>query len=137
MLNTYRLASADFDALATGLGSPSAIGTLRSAHLSRRLIGLRAVLDTAGRAGYKDACPGFDLLSEIQQTDAAAVADILGYPFTGTWVAHCLRQLDRFPVGAGDRLAADLAHLSGLAAAAAIRSGRNFSIDVPVRDGAV
>jgi HEXXH motif-containing protein len=133
MLTRHVLAASDFDALAAGLGSPSAIGTLRAAQLSRRLIGLRAVLDAAEQAGYQEALPGLGLLCDVQRENGAAVAETLGYPFVGAWAAHCLRLLG----GEGGDAAADLAHLSCIAAVAAIRAGLPFRIDVPVRDGAV
>jgi HEXXH motif-containing protein len=143
---THRLAAADFDALAAGLGSPSLISILRSAQLSRRLIALRAVLDAAERAARQDALAGLDLLSDVQCTDSAAVTSLLCYPFTGAWAAHCLRLLGnaddaRTGDNAADArtgdIATDLGYLSNIAAAAAIRAGGPFSIDVPVRDGAV
>ena len=136
MLSPHRLPLRDLDALASGLGSAATIDALRPAQASVRLIGLRAVLDAAEHAGYKEHLAGFDLLSDVQQQNPGAVAGVLGYPFIGAWVARCLRLLS------GDSadhksLQADLAHLSGIAAAAAILAGVPFSIDVPVREGAV
>ncbi len=136
MLSPYRLPLRDLDALASGLGSATTIAALCAAQLSLRLIALRAVLDAADRAGHKDSLPGFELLSDVQRQDPGAVTEVLGYPFAGSWAAHCLRLL-----GGGGRILgsaeADLRHLSGIAAAAAIRADVPFSIDVPVRDGAV
>ncbi len=136
MLTSHRLPLCDLDALASGLGSHATIAALRPAQASLRMIGLRAVLDAAEHAGYKDHLVGFDLLSDVQQQNPGAVAGVLGYPFVGSWLARCLRLLSGHN---GDRksLRADLAHLSGIAAAAAIQSGVPFSIDVSVRDGAV
>ena len=136
MLIAHRLPVSDFDALAAGLGSTHAIAALRSAQLSRRLIGLRAVIDAAEQAGHSDA-PGFlaalDLLVSAQAQDGAAVAAVLGYPFVGSWVAHCLRGLD----ARAHDIARDLGHLACIAAAAAIQAGVPFHIEVPVRGGAV
>ena len=122
MLTPYRLPGRDLDALAAGLGSPATIAELRRTQTSLRLIGLRAVLDAAEHAGYKEHLAGFNLLSDIQQEKPAAVTEVLGYPFVGSWVARCLRLLtdDR---GEPRNLQADLAHLNGIAAAAAIRAG--------------
>jgi len=135
VLSRYRLPLRDLDALASGLGSATAIAGLRAAQLSLRLIGLRAVLDAAELAGHEDALPGFELLSDVQQQNPGAVTEVLGYPFAGSWAARCLRQLS-----GGDGIPwsvkADLAHLSGIAAAAAIRADVPFSIAVPVREGA-
>ena len=136
MLTEHGLPVSDFDALAAGLGSAHAIAALRSAQLSRRLIGLRAVIDAAERAGQSDA-PGFlaalDLLVSAQTRDGAAVAAVLGYPFVGSWVAHCLRSLS---ARAGDS-DTDLGYLACIAAAAAIQAGVPFHIEVPVRGDAV
>jgi HEXXH motif-containing protein len=133
---THQLAGTDFDALAAGLGSPSAITALRSVQLSRRLIALRAILDLAEVIGRKDPLPGFDLLSEVQRADTAIVADVLSYPFIGSWLAQCLRLLGKADnTGAG--LAAHLGYLGNIAATTAMRAGLPFSIDVPVCDGTV
>jgi len=131
VLSSHLLPARDFDALATGLGSAATIGLLRATQYSKCLLMLRAVLDAAERAGYKEAIPGIELLADVQRQAPGAVAEVLGYPLTGAWAAHCLRKLD-----AGQHTAADLAHLSGMAAAAAIRADVPFSIDVPVRNGA-
>ncbi|MGD0926311.1 MAG: HEXXH motif domain-containing protein [Streptosporangiaceae bacterium] len=135
MLTRHRLPAADLDALASGLGSAATIAGLRPAQLSMRLIALRAVLDAAERAGHENHLPGFDLLSKVQERHPGPVAEVLGYPFIGSWAARCLRLL-----GGGDgvpgSIQADLGHLRGIAAAAAIRAGVSFSIEVPVRDGA-
>ncbi len=141
----HGLARADFDTLAAGLGSASTIGALASAGLSRRMMMLRAMLDAAEQAGHKEAVPGFDLLTEVQRSDPAAVNAVLCYPLTGSWLAHCLRRLDPEAVaGTADRaglpaapgLPAALGQLGALAAAAAMRAGVPFSIDVPVHQGA-
>ena len=58
MLSCHRLSESDFDALAAGLGSASTITALRSAQFSRRLVGLRAVIDISKRTGQSDA-PSF------------------------------------------------------------------------------
>jgi HEXXH motif-containing protein len=136
MLSQHRLSARDFNMLAAGLGSAATVGSLRAAQFSRRLIGLRAVLDAADRAGYGDACglaAGWELLKTAQQHDAAASATVLGYPFVGSWAAHCLRLLR----GAPDSAARELGYLGCVAAAAAVRAGVAFSIEVPVRGGMV
>lgn len=136
MLSRYRLPLRDLDALASGLGSATTIAGLRAAQLSLRLIGLRAVLDAAERTGHKGALPGFQLLSDVQQQDPNAVTEVLGYPFAGSWAARCLRLLSSGD-GIPRSVEADLGHLSGIAAAAAIRADVPFRIAVPVREGAV
>ena len=101
MLNQHRLSARDFDMLAAGFGSAVTVASLRAAQFSRRLIGLRAVLDAADRAGYSDApglAAGWELLKTVQQHDVAASAAVLGYPFVGSWVGHCLRLLAAPPM---------------------------------------
>jgi HEXXH motif-containing protein len=149
MLNHHRLSRRDFDALAAGQGSAATIAALRQGQLSMRLLALRAVLDLADRAGHEGHRPGFDLLRTVQQQDPGSVDEVLRYPFTGSWAARCLRLLDGGGGNGGDgdgdgrdqdgrgTAEAELGHLSGIAAAAAIRAGVSFSIEVPVREDAV
>ena len=137
MLNQHRLSAHDFDVLAAGFGSAATVASLRAAQFSRRLIGLRAVLDAADRAGYSGApglAAGWDLLETAQQHDAAASLTVLCYPFVGSWVGHCLRLLAGAP---DDTTAMDLGYLACVAAAAAVRSAIPFRIEVPVRKGIV
>jgi len=137
MFKQHILAAADFDTLAAGFGSASTIVALRAAQFSRRLVGLRAVLDAAERTGHGEAAgiaAGVDLLIRAERQDPLAVASVIGYPFIGSWVGHCLRLLSRGP--AAD-IVAGLGHLRGIAAAAAIQAKLPFSIEVPVQRGAV
>jgi HEXXH motif-containing protein len=137
MLNQHRLSGRDFDMLAAGFGSAATVASLRAAQFSRRLIGLRAVLDAADRAGYADTpglTAGWELLRTVQQHDATASLAILGYPFVGSWVGRCLRLLVGAP---NDNAPRELGYLGWVAAAAAVRAGVPFSIEVPVRDGIV
>ncbi len=136
MLSYHCLSGRDFETLAAGLGSASTIAALRSAQISRRLVGLRAVLDRAEDAGYGEApgfTSGFDLLIQVQGGNPVAVTDVLSYPFIGSWLASCLRLFE----GPGDDIATGLGHMGNIAAAAAIRAGMPFRIELPVRDGAV
>ena len=89
MLSMHRLPLREFDALASGLGSATTIAALRSAQLSLRFIGLRAVLDAAERVGHKGTLPGIGLLSDVQQQDPSVVIEVLRYPFAGSWLACC------------------------------------------------
>ena len=136
MLTRHSLPAADFDTLAAGLGTVDAIDALRSAQLSRRLIGLRAVVDAVERA-QQSGTPGFlgalDLLESAQSWDGAAVAAVLNYPSIGSWAAHCLKALSTRVDGA----AYDLGYLACIAAAAAAQAKVPFHIEVPVRSGAV
>jgi HEXXH motif-containing protein len=139
MSTTHAVAAADFAALAGGLGDAGVITALRRGQHSKRMVQLRALLDAAAQAGLDDVVqPGLALLTETQRTapGAAAVAGLFRHPPVGEWLAHCLRQLcGRDPDRA--RLAADLGHLSAVAAAAALRAGTEFTITVPSRAGTV
>jgi len=135
MLTRYRLPLQDLDELAAGAGSPATIAALRSTQHSRRLILLRALLDAAEQCSHKDLLAGFELLCQAEHHDPAAAAEALGYPFAGSWAAHCLRRLTGADPGDGS-VATDLSHLGGIAAVAAIRARVPFSIDVPVRGDA-
>ena len=78
---------------------------------------------TAFRAGY-------DLLGRLQARNADAHKWLLSLPHLGGWIHDCLIKL-----GQGE--AADFGHFAGMAAAAAVRVGMPFELDVPVRDGRV
>ncbi|WP_335935678.1 aKG-HExxH-type peptide beta-hydroxylase [Streptomyces sp. PTD5-9] len=103
------------------------------------------------------------LLEAAERTDRAAARTVLFHPFTGPWAQRCLHGLSGPATGPGAtrahgsgpasgaappppsrsapdprttaRLAADLAHLSRLAAAAAIRAGMPFTARLTPHDG--
>jgi HEXXH motif-containing protein len=70
------------------------------------------------------------LLARVQAANPAAGAWLLGLPHLGGWLHDCLIHLDQ---GAD----VDFGHFACLAAAAAIRGGIGFELDVPVRDGRI
>jgi HEXXH motif-containing protein len=132
MISTHTLARADFEALASGLGDVSTIGVLRAGQHSKHVLQLRALFDAAGAGMREILKPGLALLSATQQSAPAITADLLLHPPVGGWLAHCLRRLG----GGGDPPAeTDLAHLSAIAAAAALRADMDFTIRVPCRSG--
>lgn len=141
MLNRHRLSVRDFDSLATGFGSATTLASLSTTQFSRRLIGLRAVLDAADRAGCASASgytAGWELLQAVQRYDAMAYATVLSYPSVGSWAAHCLRLLSGADGGtAGPNAGRDAGYLGCIAAAAAIHAALPFRIEVPVQDGFV
>jgi len=137
MLRQHRLSTHDFDMLGAGFGSAETVASLRAAQFSQRLIGLRAVLDAADRAGYSYApglAAGWELLKTTHQHDVAATVSVLGYPFVGAWVGHCLRLLGN---PSRETAARELGYLGCVAAAAAVRAAVPFSIEVPVWEGVV
>ncbi|HEX2315843.1 MAG TPA: HEXXH motif domain-containing protein, partial [Thermomonospora sp.] len=131
-MRRHRLPAAHFDRLAAGLGDPATIRMLREAELSRLLLALRALLDGAGRSRAE----GVELLARAQRRAPGTVADLLLYPHVAAWISACLRRLHG---GDGDAAAldTDLAHLSGVAAAAAIRAGLEVDVTVRARGGVV
>jgi uncharacterized protein len=137
--------------LAAGMGGASAIAQLTQAQRSLR----RGLVTAVYQAGI--ALPAVDpavreRLRAAWQVLAAADGDsrdaidtVLGHPYLRVWAVRCLDRLGRLGAGrAGgaehddDRsLAADLGHLTAIAAAVAIRGRARALLTVPVVDGAV
>jgi len=122
------LTAAQLDELASGYGSAAAVRGLadEQVNVSRTLLGevwARAVApDRRARAAW-------DLLTELDGPEPAALDAVLAHPYTRTWAVRCLTGGD-----AGGP-AADLGGLAELAAAAALRAGLDEPVTVPVRDG--
>jgi uncharacterized protein len=142
---TASIPAAELRELAAGVGGASAIGYLAEAQRILR----RALLAAVYQAASTTAAPGtvaFDLrgawklLARVDRENPTALGNVLGHPYIGAWAVSCLEQL-RTPPGEraaiAEALAADLGHLGAIAAAAAIRSGIEARVTVPVRDGAV
>ncbi|TDQ53464.1 HEXXH motif domain-containing protein [Actinorugispora endophytica] len=135
-LAPHTLSDARFAALARGLGDGSTVALLRAAQLSKRLVRLRALHDAARDSGLAVwFLPGYALLARVQRTAPDAVREVLTLPQVGAWAAHTLRRL-RGSVRLDEPLWADVAHIGAVAAAAAVRAGVDFSVEVPVREGA-
>jgi uncharacterized protein len=137
--------AADFRALAAGFGATSAIKHLDETQRSMR----RALLGGVYQAAAAAATPGADaldlpaawnLLTRLDAGNPEILAGVLAHPYVRVWAVRCLEQL-RAPPGnradGGPALAADLGHLGAIAAAAAIRSGVDARVTIPVLDGAV
>ncbi|MER7486920.1 HEXXH motif domain-containing protein [Streptomyces sp. NPDC126497] len=128
----HRLPSGSLAELARGEGGPATVDLLTAAERSRRLLLLRMLDDAA------DLGAAWDLLSAAQRRAPAVVDELLMYPQTGMWLATVLRRLR---AGAVERdeppQAVVLGHARALAAAAALRAGLDFGIEVPVRHGRV
>jgi HEXXH motif-containing protein len=134
LITTRSIRENVFIELATGGGSRAVIRHLREAQQSKHLMLLHAV---AGAAGGGTATPaatafraGYELLTRIQAADPGASAWLLGLPHLGGWAHDCLIRIDQGS-------APDLAYLACAAAAAAVRAGVAFELDVPVRGGRV
>ncbi|MFD4372126.1 HEXXH motif domain-containing protein [Streptomyces sp. NPDC058486] len=132
--------SAHFDALATGRGGPDAVRFLRTTEYSRRLLLLRALLDTASRTpGALGPLPAVDsawtALTAAQERAPGEFRELLLHPQVGSWLGHGLRRLRHTAWGDGP-LWTDLGHVYALCAVAALRAGLPLRTTVPVRDGA-
>jgi HEXXH motif-containing protein len=84
-------------------------------------------------AGYPEIAAfraGYELLVRVQEADPDTFAWVFGLPHIGAWAHDCLEN-------EGRGLLPDLAYLAAAAAAAAVRAGVQFELDVPARDGRV
>lgn len=134
----HSLDAEKFAALARGGGGVAAIGQLVAAQRSTHLILLGKVAELARRGDRPDdglALAGYQLLARTQRQNAAAAAEVIGYPSVGAWALHVIRA-DGSDSG-GTRRAARPSGLAAIAAAAAIRAGLGAEIEVPVDDGTV
>lgn len=110
---TFAFTGAQFDSLAIGYGTPDAIAILRDGQLTKRKRLLQPILQTSS--------PAVDLLLSAEQT----ATEVLRHPHLDAWATQALRT------------PGDLGYLAQLAAAAAIRAGLSFTIDVPTTNGQV
>ena len=132
MITTHVLPEAAFTALAEGAGSPATIRLLRDAQLSKHVMLLHAIAEAAdgsapGPAAFR---AGYELFARIQAADPDAAAWLLGLPHLGGWAHDCLIHIQQGST-------ADFGHFACAVAAAAVRIGFHFELDVPVRDGRV
>jgi uncharacterized protein len=133
-----------FAALAHGGGGAEAASVLVAAQHSKHALLLRGVTRKAVAAGHPQArlaVRGHELLDEVHQKDAAAVAAVTRHPSVGAWAYRALAELRRTAPGAIARSAGTGAAmpglLAGIAAAAALRAGVPAEIEVPAADGVV
>ncbi|MET9129862.1 HEXXH motif domain-containing protein [Streptomyces antibioticus] len=117
--------------LVRGEGGPATLDLLLGGERSRRLLLLRLLDDST------DLGPAWDLISAAQRLAPQVVDEVLMYPQTGMWLTTALRRLrGRAPVEEPPPWV-ELGHMAALAAAAALRAGLDFTIQVPVRHGRV
>ncbi|MFD0258230.1 FxsB family cyclophane-forming radical SAM/SPASM peptide maturase [Kitasatospora indigofera] len=109
--------------LARGHGGADTVAALARSQLALTRAMLAAVWDSSG---LRDSA-AWDLLSALDATAPTALDTVLGHPYVRAWAARRL---------AGDS-AAGIAPLAELAAAAAVRAGRDVTLSVPVRGGAL
>jgi uncharacterized protein len=108
----YVLTAAQFTGLAAGYGDPDAVALLRDCQLTKRKLLLGRLL----------AGPAADLLMRAEDAGPAAVADVLWHPHVDVWAMGALKR-------------PDAGYLGQVAAAAAVRAGLDFRVEVPVTDG--
>ncbi|MEV0781563.1 HEXXH motif-containing putative peptide modification protein [Streptomyces sp. NPDC050423] len=123
-------------------GDTDSLGLLVRDQDTRRLVLLRAVLDAAA-AAPTTVCPprlldrlreDWALLEAAERADRAAVRTVLFHPMTGPWAQRLLGGLTG-TTAMTPELHADLAHLSALATAAAIRAALPCTARLAPREG--
>ena len=135
MLSPHRLSEKAFTALASGYGDPGVVMQLREVQHSKHLMLLLALtrdcdgigLPTRDIAAFRAA---YDLLASVQATGSDAVSWLFTLPHVGGWAHDCLARLDQ-------GLPPDLGYVPAMAAAAAVRAGLAFELDVPASEGRV
>jgi HEXXH motif-containing protein len=135
LITTHSLSAGAFLELAGGTGDSVVVRQLREAQLSKHLMLLHVVAEAA--AGVDPPSPaavafraGYQVLAQAQAADPGPVARLLGLPHVGSWTHDCLACLDR-------GTPPDFGYLAAVAAAAAIRAGIPFELNVSVKDGRV
>jgi uncharacterized protein len=147
----HALSAAAFADLARGLGDAVAVTSLVEAQRSL----IRAVLTALYQAATTSSAvaepvrvqlrTAWSVLSAVERDRPDGLAMLLGHPYLRTWAVHCLEQLRAVgwrpgatgPATGTHQLAADLGHLSAVAAAAAARGRLGAAVTVPVVDAAV
>jgi uncharacterized protein len=143
----HPLSGTSFRALAGGTGDSAAMAQLIEAERSVQ----RALLGKVGQAAA--VAPGvpaaartrvqaaWTVLTLLDRQQPAALRALLAHPYVRAWAVRCLGPLGLAPAAGGGvdpaGAAADLDHLSAIAAAAAARAGMGTSLMVPVLGGAV
>lgn len=113
--------------------------SLRRAEHSRRLLLLRALIDQlVKRPELAVPLPPpeavWELLERAEFASPAAVAVVLDYPYTGSWLSYTMR-LVRSGIAGVAPLWVHAGYLHSLSAAAAIRAGIDFETELPVWHG--
>jgi uncharacterized protein len=123
-----------FELLSAGPGDAAAMAWMADSYWSiiRALVATVASgLDGKGGNLRRAAADGWQLLSELDAEHPEAVREVLSYPYVQAWAMRCLRSVKSADFDL------DCAHLAGLAAAAALRAGREIEMVLPVRNGAI
>jgi HEXXH motif-containing protein len=135
VITTHKLSEEAFTVLASGGSDPAIVQHLREAQCSKHLMLLHAIASEAESVDPEDHDiaafrAGYELLTRVQKADPASLAWLLGLPHIGAWAHDGIE-------GKNQGLPPDFGYLAGAAAAAALRAGIQFELDVPVRDGKI
>jgi HEXXH motif-containing protein len=133
LITTHTLPEEAFAALASGGGDAVVVQDLCAAQLSQQIMLLHIVAEAACNADPRSPevaafLTAFELLATMQAADPDAVTWLLSLPQFSAWAHDCFFRLDQGQMP-------DYVYLAASAASAAIRSGAQFELDVPVRDG--
>lgn len=126
-LRRHRVPDEMFASLAAGGGGAGAVRKLAAIELSKHLLLLRGIVESASATGHPAAgltAAAYDRLAALQDEAPGAVEDVLRYPAVGAWLRATLLALDQDPARARPD------HLAAVTAAAAIRARAPLSIDV-------
>jgi HEXXH motif-containing protein len=137
----HRLSWLGFDELARGNIRSSAVRLLRDAERSRRLLLVRALVDDVVKmpeltGPFSSPEAAWELLSRVEARSPETFNLMLAHPYTGSWAGYTTRLVHNHITGVCP-LWIHVGHLHAIAAAAAIRTGLNFEISVPLWDGGV
>jgi HEXXH motif-containing protein len=128
-----------FDQLSRGEGGADGVRALRAVERSRRLLLLRWLIDEADKVpGTPLPSPeaAWDLLSEVETAAPDALNTVLAHPYTGFWAGYATRMLHEHLTPSQPPWMI-IGHLNALAAAAAVRAGLDFALEVPAWQGRV
>ncbi|HKS99589.1 MAG TPA: HEXXH motif domain-containing protein [Rugosimonospora sp.] len=137
-LARYRLTGDQFHGLGTGFGDAAALDILRSGQASkRRLLLSTTIAQASGTAGWRrwGLADAVTLLLAAVEGRPDIERLIFTHPLLDTWATRCLRQLD--DAAPQEDGLPGLGYLAGLAAAAALRAGLDFTVTVPAPGGQV
>jgi HEXXH motif-containing protein len=135
-LQAHRIPAGMFAALSEGGGGATAVGHLAAAQYSKHVLLIRQVVESARAAKHGQAAQAseaYGFLAEAQDRAREPVDAVLRHPPVAAWAQQTIRML----ADARTRALAVPAQLAAVAAVAAIRSGLDWSAELPVTDGAV